>query len=232
MVVKQIRLALVLLMAVLHRADAQQWINNNHQDPNDVALQFTAGTQGVGGDLSYALSHRSTLRGGLSFIPVTANNVVHISGFNATSTASLNFSNIHLMGDFTPLSGMPGLRLVFGSAYFIQANGNFELQPTDVYKFGDIVLTQADVGKVNMNANWKGIAPYLGLGLARIMPKRFFNVNLDVGTYYLNQPQAQIIGTGLLDGSASQTAQLNRNIRNYRFLPVVQLNFGFKLSKR
>ena len=150
-------------------------------------------------------------------------------GINSNTTVTANFSNIHLLADVTPFKGFPFLRIVGGAAYFMQAKGGFEMEPTNSYKYGDLVLTPDQVGQVNMDASWKGIAPYFGLGLVKVFPRRAFNVNLDLGSYYLTSPTTSIIGTGLLDGNSSQNPQFQKNMSTYRYLPVVQLNFNFKI---
>ncbi|WP_221284822.1 hypothetical protein [Mucilaginibacter sp. SP1R1] len=196
---------------------------------NQKSLHFNAGTQGLGAEFSYGVLSRAALRLGVNFIPVAANNPFEISGFNSTSKLTASFSNIHLLADFTPFENASGFRLVGGAAYFMNANGNLQVQPTDKYTYGDIVLSPNDVGKLNMNVNWKGVAPYLGIGLLKAFPNHAFNVNLDLGSYYLRQPAARISGTGILESNSSQTGQFQQNIKGYRFLPVVQVNFNFKI---
>lgn len=196
---------------------------------NPKSLHINVGTQGVGAEFGYGVSQKAALRLGVNFIPVSANNAFDVSGFNSTSKFSASFSNIHLLADYSPFKNALGFRVVGGASYFMNANGNLQLQPSDNYKYGDIVLNKDDAGKLNMNVNWKGVAPYLGIGLFRAFPYRAFNVNLDIGSYYLSRPDAYITGTGILEGNSSQSAQLQQNFKGYRFLPVVQVNFNFKL---
>lgn len=192
-------------------------------------FQLTMGTQGVGGEFIYGLSQKVALRGGLSFIPLTMNNAFPVSGLNSDNKLTANFSNVHFLADFTPFKSTSFIRIVGGAAYFMQAKGDFSVQPTDNYTYGDIVLSPSQTGNLNMNANWSGVAPYLGLGFVRLFPRHFFNVNLDLGSYYLPAPKTSMVGTGMLDGNSSQNAQFHKNMSSYRFLPVAQLNFSFKL---
>jgi hypothetical protein len=196
---------------------------------NQKSIHINAGTQGAGAEFAYGISQKTALRLGINVIPVSANNVFSISGFNSTSKFSASFSNIHLLTDYSPFKKATGFRLVGGAAYFMNANGNMQVQSADGYKYGDIVLNKDEAGNLNMNVTWKGFAPYLGIGLLKAFPQRAFNINLDLGSYYLRRPDAKITGTGLLEGNSSQSAQLKENLKNYRFLPVVQLNFNFKL---
>jgi hypothetical protein len=51
----------------------------------------------------------------------------------------------------------------------------------------------------------------------------------DLGFYYLPEPEASFTGEGMLQGNVSQSEQLQKNVADYRILPVIQLNFTFKL---
>ncbi|MGV3546497.1 MAG: hypothetical protein ACO1N4_05495, partial [Pedobacter sp.] len=193
-----------------------------------IAVQLNVGTQGIGAAVNYGVYNNLAVRLGVNAIPIKANDVFKISGFNSTSHVSADFYNIHLLADYTPFKQQAWFRLVGGFAYFIKANGNVRIIPSDDYKYGDLTLTEDQIGYVDLNVDWKGLAPYLGLGFLRSFPKRKFNVNLDLGTYYLNRPEADIIGTGILSGNSSQSGQFQSNIKNYRWLPILQLNFNYK----
>lgn len=195
-----------------------------------LSLQMEAGTQGVGADLRYGLAKRLSLRAGMSFIPVKEDNVITLPGFESTNSASINFYNAHLLADFVPFKKMRGFRLVGGAAYLYKANGGLSVIPTGSYTYGNTTVTGTDIGNLNLNVSWKGVAPYLGIGLFKSFPSHVFNFNLDLGTYYLSQPQTHIIGTGLLTDNNSLEPQFNDNLRNYRWLPVLQLNFNFKIK--
>lgn len=194
-----------------------------------VSLQLEGGSQGVGADVRYGIFNQLSARLGASFIPVTVNNVFTFSELQAQNSLSARFSNIHLMADFVPFKGARGFRLVAGAGYLFKASGSLFLSPSGTYKYGDIVLTPDQVGNLNMDVSWKGVAPYLGIGLFRSFPNHLFNFNLDLGTYYLSSPQTSVIGTGVLVNNSNQAQLINSNISNYRWLPVLQLNFNFKL---
>jgi len=231
------KLSVFLLSVCLSGAAAfAQNANSEHTtSPNSTtaqhpySVQLNLGTQGIGAEFNYGLTPKLTLRPGIAIVPVKLNNVFEFSDFNSTSTVKADFQNVHLLADYSPFKSHGAFRIVFGAAYFMKANGNIRISPADNYTYGDIVLSPQQVGYVDLDMNWKGIAPYFGLGFGKIIPSRSFNINVDLGTYYLTAPQANITGTGLLEGNESQTGQLQTNIKDYRWLPVVQLNFNFKL---
>ncbi|RZK39558.1 MAG: hypothetical protein EOO90_18300 [Pedobacter sp.] len=194
------------------------------------SIQLNLGTQGIGAEFNYGLSSQLALRAGASFVlPIPVNNVFKIDDFKSTTSIKGDFQNIHLLLDFTPIKNAAWLRLVGGAAYFLTAEGKVKVTPTDNYNYGDLILTQDQVGYLDMNIDWKGVAPYFGLGLGRVIPKNKFNINFDLGTYYLSSPKASIAGTGLLSGNSSQSEQFQSNLSDYKWLPVLQLNLNFKL---
>jgi hypothetical protein len=197
---------------------------------HSLSLQLQAGTQGVGADLRFGILSRLSIRGGLSFIPVKANNVLSLPGFQSTNSANINFYNAHLLADFVPFKGMRGFRLVGGAAYLYKANGDLSIIPTGTYTYGSLTATGADIGNLNMNVSWKGIAPYMGIGLFKSFPNHRFNVNLDLGVYHLSEPKTHIVGTGLLSANYQLESKFNENLKGWRWPPVVQLNFNFKLK--
>jgi hypothetical protein len=206
---------------------ASEMLNNFE---HHLSFQLEGGTQGVGGDLRYGAASQLSVRLGASFIPVTANNALSLPGFQSTNAINVNFYNIHLLADIVPFSGARGIRFVVGGAYLYKADGGLSVIPTGSYTYGSQTVTGTDIGTLNMNVSWKGIAPYAGLGLFRSFPSHVFNFNLDLGTYYLSQPQTHIVGTGLLSDNYQLEPQFNANLKEYRWLPVIQLNFNFRLK--
>lgn len=198
--------------------------------PKNLSIQLAAGTQGVGADVRYGVAPNLSLRAGAAFIPVQANNVFSFSGFKSTNNASVRFSNIHLLADYVPFKKLQGLRLVGGAGYLYKATGGIEVLPTGNYSIGNYNLTAADLGTLNVDVSWKGIAPYLGIGLFKSFPNRLFNINLDLGTYYLSKPKSNVAGTNLLSDNYRLAPQFDNNLKSYRWLPVMQLNFNFKIQ--
>ena len=93
------------------------------------------------------------------------------------------------------------------------------------------VVFGEEVGDLAIDISWKGVAPYLGIGLLKPFATEKFNVNLDLGTYYLNEPKSKITGTKLLADNYQLEPQLDKNMSTYRFLPVLQVNFNINIHK-
>ena len=195
-----------------------------------LAVQFIAGTQGVGADLRYGISPKLGLRLGASTsTSIKVNDAIKFSGFDARNTLNAQVSNVHLLADYAPFK-TNALRVVAGLGYLFEAGGGLQFFPNGSYNYGDLTLTGAEVGQLDIDLSWKGIAPYLGLGLFKSVPQRRFNINLDLGTYFLKAPESTVVGTKLLSENQQLEGQLEKNMESYRFLPVIQLNFNFRIK--
>lgn len=223
------KLILAAIVSLTSYAASAQNFPVSDMESHAQSISFTTGTQGIGAEYRYGLTNALNLRIGGNVLPVNANNVMQLSGFHADSKMSGKFSNAHLLADITPFRNVSFLRVVAGGAYFMQANGQINVNPTDTYSYGDIKLNKEQVGDLKLNMDWKGFAPYLGFGLAHAFPQHKFNINLDLGTYYLTRPDANIAATGILAGNTTQTAQFQKNVNDYRWYPQVQVSFNFKL---
>jgi hypothetical protein len=194
-----------------------------------ISVQVLMGSQGIGADLKYGFSPKLSGRFGFGIIPVTANNLFGFSAFPVEDQLSAKFSNLHLLADYAPFKNK-SYRLVGGAAYLIKGNANVIITPSGSYQFGSQTVTRDQIGSLTADVSWKGVAPYLGIALFKSFPNRLFNMNIDVGTYYLASPGTSFTGTKLLSDNNSQAAQFNQNMQGYRWLPVLQLNFNFRIK--
>jgi hypothetical protein len=155
--------------------------------------------------------------------------VFGFSSFSTDNALSAKFANLHLLADYSPIRGS-SFRIVGGAGYFFRGDASVVITSADGYQIGNTNVSKDQLGSIDAAAEWKGLSPYLGVGLFRNFPGNLFNMNLDLGTYYLSSPQTSLTGTKLLSGNSSQEPQFNQNMQGYRWLPVVQLNFNFKIQ--
>jgi len=194
-----------------------------------ISVQVLLGSQGIGADVKYGLTPKLSGRFGFGIIPVTANNLFSFSSFPVQSQASARFSNIHLLADYAPFNTQR-IRLVGGAAYLIKGSALVTVAPSGTNQFGSQTITSEQIGSVTARASWQGIAPYVGVALFNSFPNRMFNINLDLGTYYIASPGTSFTGTKLLANNNVNAAQFNKNMQGYCWLPVVQLNFNFRIK--
>jgi hypothetical protein len=196
--------------------------------PENASVQLHGGTQGFGLSAHYNFLPKLAARLGGSYGAVTINEGFSFKNLSTDNKIEANFSNIHLYGEYSALSW---LRLIAGGAYLFKADGNVVMTPNESVTQDGITLEPDEIGTLTTEITYRKFAPYLGLGFGRGLPQHRFNVNLDLGFYYLSAPNVTMTGTEYLEGNEQNGPILTENMKNYRFLPVIQLNFNFKLSK-
>jgi len=194
-----------------------------------ISLQILTGSQGIGADVKYGFLPNLSGRLGFGIIPVNVNDAFSFSSFATADQLSAKFFNLHLLADYLPFNNSP-FRIVGGAGYIIRGNANVIISPSGSYQFGNTTVTRDKIGSLYAEATWKGVAPYLGIALFRNFPDRFFNMNLDLGTYYISSPGTSFSGTKLLSDNSANAKQFNQNMQGYRWLPVIQLNFNFRIK--
>jgi hypothetical protein len=196
-----------------------------------MSLQILLGSQGIGADYKYGYLPQLSFRVGFAIIPVSITDTYTLSSFPSSDNLSAKFTNVHLLADYLPFNNSP-FRIVGGAGYILKGDANAVISPTTSQQYGYTVITKEQIGSLNARATWKGVAPYLGIALLDNFPRRLFNINLDVGTYYLSGPHTTLSGTKLLSDNYTQQPQFNKNMQSYRWLPVVQINFNFKINSK
>lgn len=194
-----------------------------------------AGTQGVGISGFMPISSALTVQTALSFLPFDIQVGKVYSGYNTKSDMSARFSNVHATLEWAPLHASENIwKYLVASAgvgYFFKADGRINTRLADKYHYGEIEIDPSHLGTITTRVSWKNtLAPYLGVGLQHIEISPRFGLGITIGSYYLKQPAVSITGTNLLVGNESNTPIVRENIKNYRFLPVLQLNFSHQIK--
>jgi hypothetical protein len=207
--------------AKTEQKSSTDWLKNS-------TVQVHGGTQGFGLAARYQVIPQFAARIGGSFGSVNINKGFNFKNLSTDNKLKGKVSNIHLFGEYTALDW---LRVVAGAGYFFKANADVVMTPNKSVTQDGITLEPEEIGILTTEVNYKKFAPYLGIGLGRGLPQKRFNANVDLGFYYLSAPTVTMTGTEYLDGNSQNGPILTENMKNYRFLPVLQLNLNFKLSK-
>lgn len=193
----------------------------------DKSVNLHLGTQGVGAEFKYNFYKKFSARLGTSIVPVEVKNVINLDDFDTDDRFAAKFTNVHLLFDY-PVLGQ-GVRLVAGGAYFIKAKGEISRTAKETTGFNDITYTPEQLGTLTAHVDWKGFAPYAGVAFFRAFPKKKFNITLDAGIYNLPSPKTTFTSTGMLSVDEKSRQQFQNNMSDYKWLPVLQLNFNYKL---
>ena len=97
----------------------------------------------------------------------------------------------------------------------------------DKFEFGDFVLTQDQIGSVDMRITTNKIQPFAGLGYNIINSYRFA-VSAEAGSFYHGTPSMKVTATGILQSNAMNEARLNEIVSTVKFLPYLRIEAGIK----
>lgn len=195
---------------------------------DSTSLQVHGGTQGFGLAVHHNFLPKVAARLGATYGSVSVSDGFTFNNLSTDSEINGTFSNVHLYGEYSALSW---LRIVAGAAYLFKADAKVVITPNESVTQDGITLEADEIGILTTDITYKKFAPYLGLGFGRGLPQKRFNVNFDLGFYYLSAPTVTMTGTEYLEDNEQNGPIITENMKNYRFLPVAQINFNFKLSK-
>lgn len=97
----------------------------------------------------------------------------------------------------------------------------------DKFEFGDFVLTQDQIGSVDMKISTNKIQPFLAAGYNIINSYRFA-VSAEAGSFYHGTPSMKVTASGILQSNAMNEAQLNDIVSTVNFLPYLRIEAGIK----
>lgn len=138
------------------------------------------------------------------------------------------FSHIELLGEYVPLKF---LRVVFGAGLFYKNTASIFVAPGEDSDFNDIILTPEEIGYLKGTSHYKSpIAPYAGIALGKLVPKKRIGLSCDIGAFYKGSPTVDIEATELLSENTRNEPILDRNLKPYRFFPNLSLRLAVRLN--
>lgn len=195
------------------------------------AVAFNAGAMGLG--LEYAQNFHPKLNGRLkvNVLPYSLSDYKYKFDGNPTIiNAEVDFLNIDLLVEFLPFT-RSSFKLVGGLGYFANGNISALVNYDGTFTYGEIELSESEVGNIEIGFDYSGIAPYLGFGFGRAVPRRRVGFGFELGAYYTGGPMVDINATGVLTPTASENIdRLQENMDGYAFLPHIKLRLAVRLN--
>lgn len=198
-----------------------------------TSVGIHAGTQGFGVNAARAISSKFSLRLSGSYAPYNFSRVRSWGGNDYDLKMKSEFSNLLLQAEYRPFNGIgetgfaSKIAVTAGGAFFFRSQATAKGIPTNDYTLGDLIIDKEDIGTINVKSEWKSVAPYAGLGLRELRLGSALSLNIDLGSYYLSSPKVSLSGDKLLSGNEANEAILENNLKNYRWLPVLQLGLSY-----
>ena len=95
--------------------------------------------------------------------------------------------------------------------------------------YGDITIDNEDIGDIDLTVSWTGVAPYMGFGFGRAIPKNRVGFGLEFGAYYAGGPDVDIAASGMLTNTSQEAAEMQDNLASYAWMPRIMARLAVKL---
>jgi hypothetical protein len=192
------------------------------------AFGVSAGFPGFAVDYSRKISEHFSAKVRYNFLKIEDYNVgeLDISGNAVTAIVSGESSTLDLLIEMLPFKSS-SFKLVGGLAIINKMKFDILMQYEESVTFGDVVLTKEDYGNLNIGFSWEKVAPYVGFGFGRAVPKGKFGFGIEAGYYYSQSPNITLDATKLLAPTATQEEKVQQTFKTWEFIPLFQFRLAY-----
>ncbi|MFN0317446.1 MAG: hypothetical protein ACKVQA_20675 [Burkholderiales bacterium] len=203
-------------------------ITATHADQGGLALLGRFGTLGLGLEVGGGLSEQWAIRAGLNGYSVDET----LTESNVNYEAELQLRSGGITVDWHP--GGHAFRVSLG-AFYNGTNFSVLARPTGgTFEFNGVTYNAAEVGSFSGKIEFNKFAPFLGVGFGNVS-KKGFSYSIDLGVLYQQSPKVRLdltCGTTaqcaqLQSDARAEGAQLESELKDFRFWPVIQAGFGY-----
>lgn len=209
-------------------------LQNYAQDEKEIkekesAFAISFGSPGTG--LEYAKKFSSKLNAKVAWhffnLKDFGRENISLNGSTVDVLANLKVSIIDLGIEYLPFNNS-SFKISTGLGLLSNVKAGGVLTYTESVTIGSIIISKQDVGEIASDITWSGIAPYIGIGFGRAVPKRKVELGIEFGAYFASSPNVDLTATELLAPTASQQEYLQESLEGYRFIPRIQFKLAHK----
>lgn len=209
---------------------------------NKLAVVLKFGTTGISPELSYRVNSKINVRASFSIFNYKRVEILNIDtgSSNSTSTAppekakmqydaSVKLGNFGILVDFFPFK-----RRVFAlnaGVFYNTTSFSVDLQPKGNLNFNDRIFTPEETGMLGLIIKYPSVAPYFGLSLGNPNTGKRLKFLFDLGVMYTGSPLIEMHGTGSIEPTAGQAAQLQTNLKPIYLYPVLKFGLSYPILK-
>jgi len=195
-----------------------------------IGVGAKIGTLGIGLEVTKSLVPMVNIRGGLNFLDYS---------FERTKSGNdydfdLKLKSFSVLVDFHPILTR-GFR-ISGGVVFNNNKAEMTGLGGGTYSIGNRTYTAADVGILTGTADFKSLAPYLGIGWGNATSGRF-GLSIDLGIAFQGSPQIALVATGPINSNPIFIQELEREERDlqddtkeFKYYPVLSIGLNLNLS--
>ncbi|MFH2139193.1 MAG: hypothetical protein ABII63_00190 [Pseudomonadota bacterium] len=202
-----------------------------YADEGKFRLDAHASLLGLGLELAAPLSEKYTARVGFNTLKLSGNT----DSGGLSYKGDLKLSSVTALMDWRPWNGVTHL-----TAGVIFNSNKLELNATatsgTVYSINGFNYTAATGDAINTTVDFNKVAPYLGIGWSGQPKKKGFSFSSDIGILFQGSPKATVTATGAWTAAGGKTvtdlvadaqSQLNSDLSNFKYYPVVSIGIGY-----
>lgn len=187
---------------------------------------------GVGVGYARELNNSFSFRTKVSFFKWDLNrDNLSLNGRKVDLIGKLRYNTLDFLFDYRPFQSS-SFKLVTGISYLSSAKFNAVLTPAKVagdYKYGDITISKENLGNISAGGDWSGIAPYVGIGFGRAIPRDNLGFGFDLGGYFTGKPTSYFNASGSLTPTATaEREDFIQWMNRYRVIPNFTIHVNYK----
>ena len=215
----------LFFLSQLTAQESSEQLKSDKENKN--ALAVSAGMPGFGVEYSRKLTSKLTARLQYNFFEVEDFDLgeIEIGDNQVTAIVSGESNTIDLLLDYAPFGN--AFKIVGGLSSINTLSMDILMEYDESVTFGDIVLTKEDYGQLNAGLSWEGIAPYLGLGFGRAVPKSGLGFSVEFGSYFTQTPDVTLTATKLLAPTADQEEEFTKTFETWTYIPSVKFRLAY-----
>ena len=209
---------------------------------NKLAVVLKFGTMGISPELSYRVNSKINVRASFSIFNYQQVDILDIDtgGSNSTSTApaekakmqydaSIKLGSFGFLVDYYPFK-----KRVFAlnaGVLYNTTSFSVDLRAKSNLNFNDRVFTPEETGSIGLKVKYPTVAPYFGLSLGNPNTGKRLKLLFDLGVMYTGSPLIEMQGTGAIEPTATQAAQLQTNLKPIYLYPVLKFGLSYPILK-
>ena len=176
-----------------------------------LGIGVQLGTAGAGAELQYKISNYATARVGWSYLDFSADRTIDGIRYDG----DIEFKSYAFLADYHPFAN--GFHLT-GGVYWSPREVRLDAAPTGPVEIGDLVFTPEQVGRLEGRADWREVAPYIGLGYKNTFTKEGrIGFQASIGVAAIGSPDVALAAVGgLLASDPSLQTELDREAESIK----------------
>ncbi len=213
----------------------------------EMSLGLSLGaTKGIGIDVTYRLARKLSAKASFNYADASKNDYQYTLATKASDPVgttpqtfsfdlAVKLSSLNVGVEYA-LGAKGRFRFLAGVGYYPSNSISVQGELASVVRFKDVELNSKDLGSGSIKMGFASpIAPYVGLGIGRLVPRKRINVSLDLGAMYKGDYKFDInvVEGGLLKKiNEENAAVLNRNFNEKlmnKIWPNANLRIGYRL---